>query len=103
MANVYTAKKARIIVLEDLDKELDNILNNYARDYTCIKEEVTDEQAKDWRTGELLWEDEKHTIPKMKVDREYGYIDKPQKDLSDEDKAVIAAVADIRKALEKLV
>ena len=104
MANtVFIEKRKRIEVLEGLDKELDNILKNGLCDYKCVSETVTDEQAKDWRTGELLWEDDEHTRPKMKVDREYDYVRRPEEEITDEDRALEKAVEDIRKILLKMI
>ena len=102
MANRFMEMRKRIEVLERLDKELDYILKDVLYSYECVKETPTDEQATDWK-GNLLWEDAEHTVPKMRVERDYDYVPKKAEDVSDEDRAMRAAVEDIRKALLKLV
>lgn len=101
--NKFMEMRKKIEVLERLDKELDAIIRDSICEYKCVKETVTDEQDTAWRTGELLWEDEEHTIPKMRVDREWDYVPRPEETLTEEDKATQRAVDDIRKALLKLV
>ncbi len=103
MANVFMERRKRIEVLEALDKELDNLLKGCLYDYQCVKETVTDEQDRNWRTDELLWEDDEHTIPKMKVNREYDYVRRPDETLTDEDHAFQKAVEDVRKCLIKML
>lgn len=100
---VFIEKRKRIEVLESLDKELDSILKNSLCDYKCIAETVTDEQDRDWRTNELLWEDDEKTIPKMRVNRTYDYVQRPEEEITDEDRALEKAVDDIRKLLLKLI
>lgn len=94
-------KKAE--VLEKLDKELDVIARDCLCDYKVVKETVTNEQDVSWRTGELLWEDEEKTIPKMRVDRDWDYVPRPEEELTEEDRALQKAVEDIRKLLLKFV
>ena len=102
-STVFMEKKARIEVLEALDKKLDDMLESKLCDYQCVSETVTDEQDRHWRTNELLWEDEEKTIPKMRVDREYAYVPRPADELTDEDRAFKAAVEEIRKFLVKMI
>lgn len=101
--NKLMEMRKKIEVLERLDKELDNVLRDILCDYKCVRETVTNEQDTAWRTGELLWEDEAHKIPKMRVNREWDYVPRPEDTLTEEDVATQRAVEDIRKALLKLV
>ena len=103
MANVFMERRKRIEVLEALDKELDSQLRNCLYDYQCVEETVTDEQDRHWKTDELLWEDDEHTIPKMKVNRRYDYVRRPDSELTDEDRAFQKAVEDVRKCLIKML
>lgn len=101
--NKLMEMRKKIEILERLDKELDAILRESFYEYKCVRETVTDEQDTSWRTGELLWEDEEHTIPKMRVDREWDYVPRPEETLTEEDAATKRAVEDIHKALLNLV
>lgn len=92
-------RKAELNVLETLMQELDRL----EHDNTCSYEEVgkETEQAKDWRTGELRWEDDEKTIPYYKSI--YDWVPKEEKDLSDEDRALLKAIDTVRTALEKMI
>lgn len=58
----------------------------------------TDEQRKDYRTGDLMWEDEEETIPK--------YVDKwdwvPKETLSEEDEMKLKVIRNLSKKLMSL-
>ena len=97
--NIFIAKRALIDVLERLMNVLDEIKNDNLREYKVIGKK--DEQDTHWRTGELLWEDEEKTIPKMKDI--YGYVDIPEDELSEEAIAKIKAVDMARATLETLL
>lgn len=60
-----------------------------------------DEQAHDYRTGELLWEDEEHTIPKYRD--KWGNVPKRPEDITPEDEITIAACNNLLAKLEKLM
>ena len=60
-----------------------------------------EEQATDWRTGELLWEDEEKTVPKYRD--KYDYVNKDDSELTDEDWAKINAYQYIMSQLEKML
>lgn len=96
-----TTMKKRIELIESVDNLLSSIEEDTCKDYAVISETVTDEQKRHWSTGELMWEDEEHTIPMMKVEREYGYV--PKKELTEEDNETLQAIADLRKVLLKWV
>ena len=90
-------KKEVISFIEVIFDVLDQKEENVRKDFLPVRD--SDEQDTNWKTGELLWEDEEKTIPKMK--KEYDYVEKPE--LTDEDKAKLEAIEVIRIALEKLV
>lgn len=92
--------KVKRITLEYLERLFDN-LESYENDTKMSYEVVgkEDEQAKDWRTDELLWEDEDKTIPRYRD--KYDYVEKTE--FSEEDKIRLEAIATIKKALEKLI
>lgn len=54
-----TCAKVDIIrdIMEKIKREVDDLLNKY--EFTGY----STEQRKHWKTGELIWEDEKKTIP----------------------------------------
>lgn len=90
-------KREMLDLLETLYKELDDAERPIGKSYECVGKE--EEQAKDWRTGELLWEDEEQTIPKYRD--KWDWVEKSE--LDDNDKAKKEAIETIRKALDKLV
>jgi hypothetical protein len=92
--------KLKRITLEYLEK-LMNSLESYESDikmeYAVVGKE--EEQARNWKTDELLWEDEEKTIPKYRD--KYDYV--PKKELDENDKINLEAISNIKKALEKLI
>ena len=90
-------KREMLDLLETLYKELDDAEKPIGKSYECVGKE--EEQSKDWRTGELLWEDEEQTIPKYRD--KWDWVEKGE--LDDNDKAKKEAIETIRKALDKLV
>lgn len=97
--NVFTEKKAVLEVLEGLMESLDSQLKDATYSFEVVGKK--DEQAKDWRTGELLWEDEEHTVPKYESKWDYVLI--PEEKLSDAQVAKVHAIATVREMLEKLI
>ena len=93
------AKKAYLTVLEKLADSLEAQRKDVLTDYKIIGKE--DKQATNWKTGELLWEDEEKTIPKY--ENKWGYVDIPEEELSEEAKATLKAIDDVEKSLEKLI
>ena len=90
-------KKAELEVLEKLFE----ILNRDEEDAFQRYEKVGVEQQKDWRTGELKWEDEDCTIPKM-TDK-YDYVPIKESEMSDEEYAKYMAISAVKAVLEKMV
>ena len=97
--NKIQMKKAMLDIIEELYKSLDDTEKNVTYSYEAVGKE--EEQATDWRTGELRWEDEEKTIPYYK--NKYDYVKRDEADFSDYDKAKLEAIAEIRKALDKLI
>lgn len=102
MSAKFTKFQQKAAEVEILSR-LDDVLQEYERDrlqtYKCVGKH--EDQARDWRTNELLWEDEEKTVP-MYRDR-YENVPKEEEELTDEDRAYCAAVQLIRNALEKLL
>jgi len=96
--NIFTEKKAVIEVLERLVDTLADLEKDARFDYRIVGKES--EQAKDWRTGELKWDDEEKTIPHY--DSKWDYVEIPKDELSDERLAKLVAIGFVRESLEKL-
>lgn len=99
MANKFKEKQFMAEILNDLYTEVENKEESCRREYRKIG--VTDVQDKHWSTGELLWEDEEKTIPKMKD--EWGYVDKDDEDLTEDDRLRIKVCQYIKAQLEKMI
>lgn len=97
--NMNTIKTKRITLeyLEQLMESLNRFEDDVKKEWAVVGKE--EEQAKDWRTDELLWEDEEKTIPKYRD--KYDYV--PKKELDEDDKTKLDAINTIKKALEKLI
>lgn len=93
------AKKAYLTVLERLSATLEEIKRDALNDYRVVGKKS--EQAKSWKTGELLWEDEEKTIPRY--ESEWDYVPIPEEELTDEAKAKVEAIKEIETTLEKLI
>lgn len=97
MANKFKEKQILAEILNDLYNEVEMKEKSARSSYVPVGEV----QDKDWRTGELKWEDEEHTIPKMT--KEWGYIDKDEDDLTEEDRIRIKVCQHIKAQLEKML
>lgn len=83
-----------------LCEELENIasfIENRLKDVEMSYERVGEEQAKDWM-GNLRWEDEEESIPKMTSVWEYV-----PKEMTEEEKSRAKLLRKIMNELEKLV
>ena len=98
MENKFKVKKAEAEILETLYATVSEKLETAYKEY---RETGEQEQAKNWQTGELLWEDEEQTIPKMKS--VWAYVEVAEEDLSDDQIATIKACKNIMAYLEKLL
>ena len=92
-------KKAQVGVLEKLFETLAEMEKDTVNDYRVVGKR--EEQAKNWRTGELLWEDEEKTIPKY--EDKYDYVPIPIEERTPEQVAKLKAIAFIEEALDKLI
>lgn len=92
-------KKAQLDIIEKLFSTLDEAEKDTKSNFMVVGKKA--EQAKSWRTGELLWEDEEKTIPKY--EDKYDYVPIPEAELSDERKAKIKAIEDLREVLDKYI
>ena len=98
MKNVQV-KRAQIDVIEKLLEALDDLRKDTSKEYKKVGKET--KQATNWRTGELLWEDEEKTIPKYE-DR-YEYVDIPEEQMTDSKKALLQAISDMESKLDAMI
>ena len=96
--NKFMERKIEAEVLAELYEELERKLRNATQRYESVGKET--EQARDWKTNELLWDDEEHTIPRYR-DR-YEYVDVPEDELTDEEKLRAKVIKNLMTKLEKL-
>lgn len=97
MANKFKEKQILAEILNDLYNEVESKEKSALTSYTPVGER----QAKDWRSGELLWEDEEHTIPKM--EKEWDYVAKSDDELSEDDRIKLKVCQYIKSQLEKMI
>ena len=97
MTNKFKEKQFTAEILSDLYNEVEQKEKSVRTEYTHIGEK----QDTDWKTGDLLWEDEAQTIPKMT--KEWGYVDKDEEDLTEEDRLRIKVCQNIKAQLEKMI
>ena len=96
--NKFMERKIEAEILSDLYEELERMERNATKRYEAVGKETV--QAKDYRTDELLWEDEEKTIPKYH--NRYDYVDVPEEELSDEEKLRAKVIRNLKSKLEKL-
>lgn len=96
---VFQKKREMLNVMERLFKILDDEEEDLKQSYEVIGKE--EEQATNWKTGELLFVDEEKTIPLYRD--KYGYIDRKESDYTDIDFAKLDAIKTIKQALEELI
>ena len=97
MANKFEEKKLLAEVLNELYDTVQRKEDDVHSDYKITGEE----QAVDWRTGELQWEDEDKTIPKMKD--KWETVAKADEDLTEYDKLRIKVYQYVKSQLEKMI
>ena len=97
MLTKFDEKRVEAEILGELYKFIEEKETGTKRDYRKIG--VYDEQDKHWNTGELLWEDEEKTIPKMRD--KWGYVDKEE--LTEEEELYLQVCRRIKSALEKMI
>ena len=92
-------KKAQLEVIEKLLNALSEMRRDTTQDYRVVGKKT--EQATDWRTGELLWEDEEKTIPRY--DNKWEYVPLTDEEMTEDKKALLQAIEDMEKCLDKMV
>jgi hypothetical protein len=98
MENKFKVKKAEAEILETLYTTVQEKLESAYKDY---RKTGTQEQDKDWRTGELLWEDAEQTVPQMKD--VWAFVNIPEEELNEDQIATVKACNNIMAYLEKLL
>lgn len=97
MAKRFTVMRKQAEVLERLEDVLNEIIRDKSMTWDVVGKE--EEQARHWKTDELLWEDEEHTIPKYK--NKYDYV--PKTELDEDDQITIDVCKGFLKKLDKLI
>lgn len=97
MAKRFTVMRKQAEVLERLEDVLNEIIRDKSMTWDVVGKE--EEQARHWKTYELLWEDEEHTIPKYK--NKYDYV--PKAELDEDDQITIDVCNGFLKKLDKLI
>ena len=97
MANKFQEKQILAEVLSELYNTVEEKEKRVHYEYKVVGKKDT--QSKDWRTGELLWEDEEKTIPKY--DNDWQYVEK--EDLTEEDELKIKVYKYVMAQLEKMI
>lgn len=98
MANKFMERKIEAEILGELYEELERKLKYAGMNYEKVGVET--EQAKSYKTGELLWEDEECTIPKYRDI--YDYVPVPEEELTEEQKIKVKVIKNLMAKLEKL-
>ena len=99
MANKFQEKQILAEVLNDLYSMVESKEKSIHCEYKRVGK--SDVQSKNWRTGELEWEDEEKTIPKM----EDIWQDVPKSDdeLTEDDLLRIKVYNYVKAQLEKMI
>lgn len=97
MTNKFKEKQFTAEILSDLYEAVESKEKDIRTQYQPIGEV----QDRDWRSGELLWEDDEQTIPKMT--KKWDYVDKDEADLSEDDKLKLKVCQHIKSQLEKMI
>lgn len=99
MANKFKEKQHLAELLDQLYRVVQTEEDNCRQEYRKVG--TTDEQEKHWKTGELLWEDEEKTIPKMRD--KWDYVMKSDEEMGEDDYAKIKACQYLKAQLEKMI
>ena len=98
-AELIQRKRAGLDILERVYRCLDDMEKDYSMKYDCVGKET--EQAKDWRTGELKWEDDEHTIPYYNSKWDYVLI--PEDELTEDQKQHLVVINSLRDILNEYI
>ena len=97
MANKFQEKQILAEVLSELYSILEEKQKCVHREYKIVGKKDT--QSRHWNTGELMWEDEEKTIPRM--DDDWQYVEKEE--LTEEDELKIKVYKYVMAQLEKMI
>lgn len=97
MTNKFKEVQIKAEILNELYELVESNERRYLADYTPVGEK----QSVDWRTGELMWEDEEKTIPKM--EKVWDYVEKDDEEITPEDRLRIKIYQQIKTQLEKMI
>ena len=97
MANKIQEKRIELEALEELYEKVQERIKGRKTEYKPVGK--YDYQAKNWRTGELEWEDDEKTIPKY--DTKWDHVEKEE--LTEEDELYIKVYENLLVKLEKLM
>lgn len=95
-------KSEKLIVKREVLDILCKLFATLDEEEKCVNQEYTiigekTRQRKDWRTGELVTDEDGNPV----MEDEWGYV--PKKVLTDDDKAKLQAIGQIKAVLEKLI
>lgn len=99
MANKFKEKQYVAELLDKLYREIEREEKDCVQDYRRVG--TTDVQETHWKTGELLWEDEEKTIPKMRD--KWDYVQKSEEEMTEDDYAKLKACQYLKTQLEKMI
>ena len=94
---IKTKKELINILADRIFPVLDDIEKDVNSEWKVIGK--SDRQKKNWRTDELIFDDEGNPV----YEDEYGYVPKDPDCYDDNDKAKLAAIENIKNTLEKLI
>lgn len=86
-------------ILQDIYAYLEQRVEDKTKRYEVVGK--SDKQKTSWKTGELMWEDEEHTIPVY--ENVYDYVTYDVENLDEADRNFVEVVRRIQKDLEKLL
>lgn len=92
-------KMAQLEIIGEMLDKLEAKKKEITTDFRIVGKE--DEQATNWKTGELLWEDEEQTIPKMRD--KWADVEIPEEEWTDEIVAKVNAITEIAEKLRKMI
>ncbi len=97
MEKLNTKKELLTILAERIYPELERAEKDAGCDYKKIG--VSSTQRKNWKTGELMFDENGDPI----YEEIWDYVDKDEDEVTDKDKAKLDAIEIIRNALDRLI
>ena len=103
---IVMEKRAMMEAVEKLIAALDDLENDKIRDYKVIGKAET--QSRSWKTDELYWVDENGSRTTENTgtpyyDDKYGYVDKEESELTEQDKAFQRVIDGLKETLVSLI